>query len=115
MPKPASLEFSKREVLFILVFFLIALFLRIMYLNEYIHTAIYPLLDYSDSYSYYLWAKDIASGDFFGTKAFMKWPLYAYFLGLYFWLFQENLTTIFSLQSALGAINCILVYLIARI
>ncbi len=71
------------------------------------------MLPYSDSYSYFLWAKDIASGDF-GAKAFMKWPLYAYFLALMLKLFKGNSVAVYFFQFLLGAANCVLVYFIGK-
>ncbi|MDP2940863.1 MAG: glycosyltransferase family 39 protein [Candidatus Omnitrophota bacterium] len=86
-----------------------------LYIGEFAKTAIYPFLPYSDSYSYFCWAKDIAGGQIWGAAAFMKWPLYAYFLAFLFKLFGANLALIYAFQFILGALNCILVYLIARI
>ena len=89
--------------------------LRIIYLLDYMNSDIYPILAYSDSYSYFLWAKDISSGDLWGSKSFIKWPLYAYFLSFLLKLFKNNVTAVYLFQYLLGAVNCVLVYFIAKI
>lgn len=107
-------QFNKKDILFILIIFIVALALRAIYFNLYRDTNIFPILQASDSESYYFWAKDIASGDIWGNKAFMKWPFYAYWLALIFKAFGTNLASVYSLQFVLGGINCILIYLIAK-
>ncbi|MDD5773285.1 MAG: glycosyltransferase family 39 protein [bacterium] len=87
---------------------------RLFYLAEYIKSSIYPVMAQSDSYCYYTWAKDILSGDILGSKAFMKWPLYAYFLAFLFKVFGENIGTVYLIQFVLGVLNCWLIYLIAK-
>lgn len=110
-------EFEKKDFLPIAVILFIAILLRIAYLYQYSHSNIsaYPLLPYSDGYYYYLWGLDIAGGDLLGMKAFMKWPLYAYFLGALFKLLGTNILFIYLLQFITGIANCLLVYLIAKI
>ncbi len=108
-------QIKKREILLIFIILVLALLVRAIYFKDYRNTQAYPILPYSDGYSYFIWAKDISSGDIWGAKAFMKWPLYAYFLGLLFKVFGSNVTLVYALQFALGAINCVLVYFIAKI
>ncbi|MCX5701707.1 MAG: glycosyltransferase family 39 protein, partial [Candidatus Omnitrophica bacterium] len=106
-------QINKKDLSLIFIILFIAFSFRVMYLKDYKNTKAYPVLAHSDSYSYLVWAKDIVSGDF-GSKAFMKWPLYAYFLAFLFQLFGENILLIYSLQFILGALNCIFIYIIAR-
>ena len=110
-----SYRINKREILAIFIILILALTVRAIYFKDYGNTDAYPILSYSDSYSYFLWAKDISSGDILGSSAFMKWPLYAYFLGFLFKLFGSNVALVYALQSMLGAVNCVLVYFIAKI
>ncbi len=110
----AKFQFNKKDILFILIIFIVALALRAIYFNLYRDTNIFPILQASDSESYYFWAKDIVSGDIWGSKAFMKWPFYAYWIALIFKAFGTNLASVYSLQFVLGGINCILIYLIAK-
>jgi len=114
MTDTAKFQFNKKDILFILIIFIVAIALRVIYFNLYRDTNIFPILQASDSESYYFWAKDIASGDIWGNKAFMKWPFYAYWLALIFKAFGTNLASVYSLQFVLGGINCILIYLIAK-
>ncbi|MFZ2603634.1 MAG: glycosyltransferase family 39 protein, partial [Candidatus Omnitrophota bacterium] len=110
----AKFQFNKKDILFILIIFIVAIALRIVYFNFYKDTNIFPILQASDSQSYYFWAKDIVSGDIWGSKAFMKWPFYAYWVALIFKAFGTNLVFIYSLQFVLGGVNCILIFLIAK-
>lgn len=114
MANSTKFQFNKKDILFILIIFIAAIALRIIYFNLYRDTNIFPILQASDSESYYFWAKDIVNGDIWGSKAFMKWPFYAYWAALIFKAFGTNLATVYSLQFVLGGINCILIYLIAK-
>lgn len=91
-----------------------ALIIRLLYLAEYANSSIYPVMAHSDSYCYFIWAKDILSGDLLGSRAFMKWPLYAYLLAFLFKVFGENIGIVYSIQFVLGVVNCLLIYLIAK-
>lgn len=109
-----SYQINRKDLLALLIILALAFTSRVFYFKGYSNTEIYPILANSDGYSYLVWAKDIASGDIWGNKAFMKWPLYAYFLGLLFKVFGTNVTLVYALQFLLGAVNCVLVYFIAR-
>ena len=110
-----KLTFSRREFLFLVLCFLVAFYLRLIYLRDYTKIGIYfPILKDSDSFHYLKWAKDIAEGDILGKQVFMKWPFYAYFLALLLKLFNYQLIYIYLFQFFLGALNCILIYTIAR-
>lgn len=109
-------NFQEKDIFFILLILLLALIPRAIYSVQYSRTSIYPVLSSSDSYYYYLWARDIGSGEYLGgNRAFMKWPLYAYFLAFVFAIFKNNILAVYFLQTLLGLINCFLVYLIARV
>lgn len=110
-----SYRIQKRDLFLILIIFTLALLFRAMYLLDYKNTNIFPLMDYSDADSYSIWAKDIVSQDLLGSsKAFMKWPFYAYFLSFLFKLSGNNILSVYTFQFILGAINCVLVYFIAK-
>ncbi len=110
-----QLKLDSRDIFFIALILLSALILRAFFFADYQKTEVYPLMDYSDSYYYYVWARDIASGDLMGDKAFMKWPLYAYLVGFIFWLSKNSVLSVYLLQAVLGACNCVLVYLMGRV
>ncbi|MFH1396953.1 MAG: tetratricopeptide repeat protein [Candidatus Omnitrophota bacterium] len=107
-------KFTKIDFFVIFIIFSLALIIRFAYMSDYMNTGAYPLLAYSDGYYYFTWAKDIAGGDMLGNKAFMKWPLYAYLLALWFKIAGSNVSGVYYLQFILGAANCGLVYLISR-
>jgi len=107
-------QINRKDIIFVAIILVLAMAFRVFYLMDYLNSRIYPVLQYSDSYSYLLWAKDISAGDLWGSKAFMKWPLYAYFLGSLLKLFKNNLAAVYLFQYLLGAINCVLIYFIAR-
>ena len=106
---------DNKDLYFILLIFFLALLFRMLYLRDFFKSSLYPFLPFSDSDAYFCWAKDIAGGQLIGRQAAMKWPLYAYLLAFLFKAFNANLSFIYSLQFILGAVNCVLVYLIARI
>ncbi len=108
-------QLGRLDIFFMLVIFACAVILRILYFNDYHNTGYFPILTNSDSDAYYSWGRDISCGDIWGSRAFMKWPLYAYLLGFLFKIFGHSATLVYSLQFILGAGNCVLTYLIARI
>ena len=105
---------EKRDQLLIFIIAVIGFIARMAYLADYVNVEFFPILKGSDSYCYYVWAKDIASGDIWGRAAFMKWTLYAYYLSLWFRLFGENIVLVYIFQFFLGIANAILLYLIGR-
>jgi tetratricopeptide (TPR) repeat protein len=110
----ASYRIDKISLLMIFIVLAVALFARAAYFKDYKNTPAYPVLSYSDGYSYVIWAKDISNGDIIGNKAFMKWPFYAYFLAFLFKLSGASLPFVYLIQLMLGALNCVLVYFIAK-
>lgn len=107
-------QINKKDILFILIIFFSALAARFLYFADYRNTKVYPVLQYSDGDFYYEWARDIASGDILGNKVFMKWPLYAYLLAFLLKISENSVSGVYGFQFMLGAVNCILVYLIAK-
>ncbi len=105
---------KKTDLVYILIIVVIGFIARMAYLADYAHTEVFPILKGSDSYCYYIWGKDIASGDIWGKAAFLKWPLYAYFLGLWFKLLGESIVLIYVFQFLLGIANALLIYFIGR-
>ena len=114
MIKIPDYQLDKKDFLPVLIIFTLAMIFRVFYLKDLVKTSVYPVLPYSDGYSYYLWAKDIASGELLGNKAFMQWPLYAYVLGFLFKITANNVLLVYLFQFILGAVNCVLVYFIGK-
>ena len=89
-----------------------ALVLRLIYLFQ---TAGSPFFDFPqiDALWHHLWASEIAGGNLLGSEVFFRAPLYPYFLGLIYSIFGDGPTAIRIVQSVLGSISCVLIYLIA--
>ncbi len=109
-----ALRVKKTEVYIIAGLVFLAVVLRLWYIHDYTRTSVYPLLEQSDSEAYAQWGRDIASGEIISAGAFMKWPLYAYMLGLLFGIFGYSPPLVYGLQFLIGSVNCVLVYLITR-
>ncbi len=108
-------RFEKKDIVAIFIIFFLGIVLRSVYLSEYQNTSVFPLVPYSDSYSYFLTAKDIAAGPGpWEHKAFMTWPLYAYFVAVLFKIFGSSLSIVYFLQFILGAVSGVLIYLITK-
>ncbi len=95
-----------------LLIFLGALALRLLYLYQIQNS---PFLNYPqiDALWHHLWAKSIASGNILGDEVFFRAPLYPYFLGLIYSIFGEGPIAPRIIQSILGSLSCVLIYLIA--
>jgi tetratricopeptide (TPR) repeat protein len=95
-----------------LLIFLGALALRFLYLYQIQDS---PFLKYPqiDALWHHLWSKSIASGNILGDEVFFRAPLYPYFLGLIYSIFGDGPIAPRIIQSILGSISCVLIYLIA--
>ena len=83
---------------------------------DFARTAVFNILPYSDSSYYFNWARDIAAGDILGgSRVFMKWPLYGFFLAGLFRIFGESIALVYALQFMLGALTGVLVYFIGKV
>lgn len=102
--------FSSRELLTSLAVIAAAVLVKLAYLLDYSRTALFPVMEYSDGHYYVLWARDIAAGDLIGTRVFMKWPLYAYFLGALSRISGEDLFFVYCVQILMSAFTCLLMY-----
>ena len=65
-----------------------------------------------DSQWHFLWAKELAAGNWLGTDIFYRAPLYPYLLGLWFTVFGDNLLLVRIVQAFMGAISAGLVGLL---
>jgi len=94
--------------LFYLILFLLAFFLRFIYLLEIKDTHFFNIL-VLDAKSYSDWAKEIAGGHWLGTEIFYQAPLYPYFMGLIYKIFGENVFVIKFIQILLGSSACLFI------
>lgn len=106
---------SSRSFPWILVIFLAGLVFRGIY---FIQCNDFPLQDRHfqifDSQYYDIWARSIAAGDWMGREAFFMGPLYPYFLGIMYTLFGPDFIWIRLIQTVLGSLTCVGVYLLGR-
>jgi tetratricopeptide (TPR) repeat protein len=93
--------------------FLVALIIRLVYLVGYQHNPFFadPQMDalYHDR-----WAAQIARGDWLGSEVFFRAPLYAYFLGLVYFVSDHSYWFVRIVQAVVGALSCVLVARIGR-
>lgn len=108
-------QIRKKELFLISIIFAVAMFFRLAYFMDYKNTAVFPILADSDGDFYYQRANEIIAGDIFSSKAFMKWPLYAYLLAFLFKISANNILLVYSLQFLLGGLSCLVIYFISRI
>ena len=60
------------------------------------------------------WARQIAAGDWIGTRVFFMGPLYPYFLAVVYKIAGPGLLTVKIIQGVLGALTAGLTFLLAR-
>ncbi|MDP2905415.1 MAG: tetratricopeptide repeat protein [Candidatus Omnitrophota bacterium] len=109
-------QLDRKDTRSILSILFIAVIIRAVYFMDFARTAVFNILPYSDSSYYFNWARDIAAGDILGgSRVFMKWPLYGYFLAGLFRIFGSSIAVVYALQFMLGALTCVLVYFIGKI
>ena len=97
-----------------LLLFVTALLVRLLCLAQLrdMPTFDVPLVDGAN---YFRTAEAIAAGDLRGgTRVFWQPPLYPYFLAAVITLLGPSMTAIYAVQSALGALSCLLAHFIGR-
>lgn len=105
----------KRKEIFIIIAILIAAFFwRMGFLFQLKNNYIFNLYPGSDSLNYDLWAKRIIQQGLFYTSPFYGMPLYAFFLAFIYKTISLNLWVVRIIQMILGALNCLLIYLIGK-
>jgi 4-amino-4-deoxy-L-arabinose transferase-like glycosyltransferase len=67
-----------------------------------------------DERMYHEWASAIARGEGFGDRVFLNGPAYPAFLALLYRIFGPSLLAAKAAQSALAALDCLLVWLLGR-
>jgi Flp pilus assembly protein TadD/4-amino-4-deoxy-L-arabinose transferase-like glycosyltransferase len=92
---------------------LIAFGLRAAHLLAFRRTAFFEVPIFDEAF-YDEHAQAIATGDWGGRDAFFMGPLYSYFLGLLYMVFQGSRLLALLAQSALGSLTCVLAFFIGR-
>ncbi len=97
--------------------FLIALIIRVIYIHQLSHTYFFsPFEGGFDDYVFDNWAGEILKGNWLGDKTIYiyRMPLCAYFLSLIYSIFGHSYWAAYIIQSFIGAITCVLIYLIGK-
>lgn len=82
-----------------------ALLIRLVHLWQMRRAPVFTVL-MGDARSYDEWAQRIAGGDWLGTDVFYQAPLYPYFLGAIYSLFDRDLVVVRICQAVIGAGSC---------
>ncbi len=112
--KETNNKIRLKNFLWVSAIFLLALFLRLVYLHQFRQNPFYesPVID---ALSHYLFAKRIAAGDWLLRGVVTpRVPLYVYFLAVLFKFLGSGFTAARVVQMFLGAFNCVLVYFLGK-
>jgi tetratricopeptide (TPR) repeat protein len=97
-----------------LLLFAAALAVRLVYVAQ-LRGAPYFDVPLVDGASYFRIADAVASGDLLGGReVFWQPPLYPYVLALLLTIVGPSMTRIYAAQAVIGALSCLLVYLLGR-
>ena len=108
---------KSKELLWVAGLFLLALFLRFLYLNLLKVTPFFePLSNKLDDGVYDSIAQEISRGNWMADLPFSAYriPLYPYFLGVLYYFFGHSIFIVHAIQSLLGSLTPILIYLISK-
>lgn len=102
----------RNKLLSIGLILLLALGLRVWHFIELRQSPYfgYPIID---SLQIQRQAESMAEGRYPYTRAFFKAPFYPHLMGLFYYLFGTRYSPFHLLQLILGAVNCVLLYLLA--
>ncbi len=102
---------SERGLIWLLVCFSAAI--RILYFFQLSHN---PFLNHPrlDALFHDTWALSIAHGNVLGDQVFFRAPLYAYFLGLVYWIVGHDYFIVRILQHLFGVVSVVLVYQLGK-
>lgn len=103
----------KKNIAVFFILFIIPFAVRFAYLLLLKHSFLLdvPIIDAD---YYYKWAAKIAGGDLIGRELFAEGPLAPYMIAPVFALFGKSIFNAVLLQSILGSVNCVLIFLIAK-
>ena len=104
---------ARKEIYLIVGILVFAFAVRLIYLNQMKDSPMFDTL-IMDSEYHDQWARMILRGEDFSEGAFFRAPLYAYFLASVYKIFGPGHVQVRLIQLLLGAISCVLVYLLGR-
>jgi tetratricopeptide (TPR) repeat protein len=94
------------------VIFLVALLVRLLHLWQLRGTPFFDVL-LGDANGYDQWAQRLAAGDWMGSEVFYQAPLYPYFLGVIYAIFDRDLLMVRVIQALIGSASCVFLGLAA--
>ncbi len=104
---------AKRILVTALALFGVAWLLRALYVSH-LQTSPLALSPMLDELYHVEWARALASGDWFGSDAFFRAPLYPYILGMLLKISDGSLIVARHVQAMYGSLVPVLTYLIGR-
>lgn len=93
--------------------FTVALAVRLVHTLQLRAAPLFPL-KLGDSGFFDSWARELAAGDWVGREVFWYAPLYPYFMGVVYRLLGDDPLVLRSIQAAIGATSCVLLYAAGR-
>lgn len=105
---------ERQERFFLISLFIVALLVRLGFMFFLKHNYFFYANPSSDVAYYQEWARDIASGNIVGNKAFFGLPLYPYFLAVLFRLSLGNIEVMRFFHLLMGSLNCLLLFGVAK-
>jgi len=93
--------------------FIFAFIIRILYLNQIKNTPFFGCLQLDPLY-YDTWAGKLLKTGWVDSSVFCGSPLYLYFLATVYKVFGHNIFLATLIQHALGALSCVIIYLIGE-
>jgi tetratricopeptide (TPR) repeat protein len=90
-----------------LLIFAVALAVRLIHIWQLRDSPFFSTL-LGDANGYDLWAQRLAAGDWVGSDVFYQAPLYPYFLGVVYALFDRDLLIVRIVQAVIGSASCVL-------
>jgi 4-amino-4-deoxy-L-arabinose transferase-like glycosyltransferase len=104
---------TSKEIRMALVILIISITVRLIYFFEIKSNPFFenPI---TDSLWHDQWALAITQGDWLGTQAFFRAPLYPYFLAFLYFIFGHDYMLPRLIQFIFGSISCVLIYLISK-
>ena len=93
--------------MYALLIFAVALAVRLIHIWQLKGSPFFDTL-LGDANGYDLWAQRLAGGDWIGSEVFYQAPLYPYFLGVVYALFDRDLLIVRVVQAVIGSASCVL-------
>jgi len=114
--------FFRKEAVFLLVLFAVALGLRLVYLGQLQDSPIFdaPIMDakYHDEWARVIgqdWSQALLEGvTLHPGSAYFRAPLYAYFLALIYTVFGQDYLAVRVIQFLIGSLSVLLIYFLGR-